>query len=166
MATIIALVYPNEEIADAALQTAQGLHDAGYVKILETTIVTKSEDGKVEHKGGGHSVRTGLISGGVLGAVTGLIFTIPVAGLAAGAALGGYLGKKARSGGTDDFEEFRSKVDKELRPGGAALIVFGEALARDRVIQDMSRHGGELFTTDFSEDEVKEIQRQIDKGAS
>lgn len=166
MATIIALVYPSEEIADAALQTAQGLHDAGYLKLLETTIVTKNADGKVEHKGGDHSVRTGLISGGVLGVVTGLIFTIPVAGLAAGALVGGWLGKKARSGGTNDFEEFRSKVDAELLPGGAALIVFGEALARDRVIQDMSRHGGKLFTTDFTDDEVNEIQRQIDKGAS
>ena len=165
MASIIALVYPDAATADAAAETVKGLEEAGYLKIHNSAVITKDASGKVEHKGEHHTIRRGVITGGVLGVVAGVIFAIPIAGLAAGAAVGGWVGKEVKTSSGGDFPEFKKQLETDLQPGGAALLVFGETDARERVVQELSRHGGTVRSTDFSDEQVAEIQRELDHAA-
>jgi uncharacterized membrane protein len=165
MASIIALVYPDAATADAAAETLKGLEEAGYLKIHNSAVITKDADGKVENKGEHHTIRRGAVTGGVLGVVAGAIFALPVAGLAAGAAIGGWVGKALKTSSGGDFPDFKKQLESDLQPGGAALLIFGETNARERVVQELSRHGGTVRSTDFSDEQVAEIQRELDHAA-
>jgi uncharacterized membrane protein len=54
----------------------------------------------------------------------------------------------------------------DLQPGGAALVVLGEADNRERLVHDLGRHGGTLVSTDVSSEQIAEIQHEIDKVAA
>ncbi len=167
MATLFALIYPDTETAEAAAETAKGLDQAGFLKILDSAVVTKDANGKVEHKGQRNPVRSVGVAGGVVGAITGLMFAVPVLGLAAGAAVGAYFGSMLKSGGEGDFNAFKEQVDSDLAPGGSALLILGDASSgQERVIQDLGRHGGTLRSTDISDDQVAQIQKEIDKASA
>jgi uncharacterized membrane protein len=166
MAILVALVYPDQATAEQAALTAQGLAEAGYLDILDSSLITKNAKGKIEHQGERHPVRRGTVAGAVIGGFTGLLFLVPVAGLAAGAAFGGLIGKWAKSGAGDDFHTFGDQVSRDLQPGGAALVILGQTDARDRIIHDLGQHGGILHSTDVSDEQLAEIQKEIDKAAA
>ncbi|HEY7030572.1 MAG TPA: DUF1269 domain-containing protein [Thermomicrobiales bacterium] len=168
MAILIALVYPDPATAQEAERTARGLQEAGFLNILDLSVITKNDKGKIEHHGERHPVGAGAATGAVLGGITGLFFFVPVAGAAAGAALGGIVGRWMKSGASRDFEKFREQVSNDLQPGGAALVLLGQTEGRDRIIHDLGQHGGILRSTDVSDKELAAIQAEIDKvsGAS
>jgi len=166
MAILLALVYPDVPTAEQAALTARGLSEAGYLDILDSSLITKNAKGKIEHQGERHTVRTGSLTGAVIGGFTGLLFFVPVAGIAAGAAFGGLIGKWAKSGGHADFEKFRDQVSQDLQPGGAALVLLGQTDARDRIVHDLGQHGGILRSTDVTDEQLAEFQKEIDKVAS
>ena len=165
MATLFALVYEDPATAEQAAETAKGLAQAGYLHILDSSLVTKNADGKIEHHGERHSVRGGAIGGALIGGLTGAIFLVPVLGLAAGTAVGAYIGKLRKSGASDDFHTFRDQVSDDLKPGGAALLILGQTDSPDRVIHDLGRHGGIVRSTDLSDAQLTELQAEIDRVA-
>jgi uncharacterized membrane protein len=166
MAVLFAMVYPDQATAEQASDTAKALVEAGWMTILDESLVTKDEKGEVKHHGERHPVRRGAVSGVILGGLTGIAFAVPVVGLAAGGALGAYLGK--RSGAADDnaLKEFGKELEADLQPGGAALVLLAESEARDRVIHDLGRHGGTLHSADIPDKQLAEIQAAIDKAAA
>jgi uncharacterized membrane protein len=164
MALLLALVYDNQKTAEEALDAAKALESYGYMTIQDQTLVRKNDSGKVEMDEKKHPVGRGVIAGGVLGAIFGTAFLIPVAGAAAGAAVGAVIGH-ANKGGADDFKKFSEDVSKDLAPGGAAVVLLGSTEARERVIHDLGKHGGRLYTLDLHDDEVAAIQREIDRAA-
>ena len=103
--------------------------------------VIGNEKGKVEVDEQKHPVGRGAFAGGVIGAIFGTAFLIPVAGAAAGAAIGAMFGH-GQKGGAEDFKSFTESVKKEIPNGGAAVILLGHTEARDRVINDLGKHGG------------------------
>ena len=134
MATLYAIVYPDAATAEQAEQTMRGLSEAGYLDILDSSLVTKNSDGKIEHHGERHSVRRGAVGGALIGGFTGLIFAVPILGIAAGTAFGSYVGKLLKSGASNDFNTFREQVSNDLQPGGAALLILGQTDAPDRIL--------------------------------
>ncbi len=166
MAILLALVYPDQATAEQASDTAKSLESAGWLTIHDESLVTMTDDGDIKHHGERHPVRRGTISGAVLGGLTGIVFAVPVVGLAAGGALGAWLGKRSADGDGGDFKEFGKSMEADLKPGGAALVLLAETNARDRVVHDLGRHGGTLHSTDIPDQQLAEIQAEIDKAAS
>ncbi len=166
MATLFALVYPDQSTAEQTLETAKGLQDAGFMKILEQVVLVKDANGKVDFEEKSRPVRSGVIGGLVLGGLTGLIFTIPVIGLAAGAAIGGLIGRGRKSGAADDFDTFKNSVSGELQPNGSAVLLLASTDGPDRVIHELSKHGGKLYSTDLSDDQIAAIQKEMDKASA
>ncbi len=163
MAILFALVYPDQATAEEAERTTHGLEEAGWLTVMDVSLVTKDENGKVKHHDERHPVRAGTVTGAVLGGLVGTIFFVPVAGVAAGAAVGAAIGRSAKSGGASDFQAFRDQVANDLQPGGAALLLLAQSDARDRVIHDLGHLGGTLRSTDLSDEQIADIQAEIDK---
>ena len=163
MATLLALVYSDEATAEKAAETAKNLQDQGYITVLDSAVILKKEDGKVEQSEKHHPVRRGAVLGAAAGGLFGLFFAVPALGAAAGAALGGWAGARDSSGGKDDFGEFAEKVGNELQPGGAALVLLANASAFDRAVADFGPLGGKLISSDVSEEDVAKAQAQLDK---
>jgi uncharacterized membrane protein len=165
MASLIAIVYPDNATADAALETVKGLESAGYLTVLEQALVRKSESGHISVDEERHPVRNAAIAGGVIGAVAGTLFLAPFAGAAVGAAIGGVFGKSNKSGGEGDFEELSKTVQQQLPNGGAALVILGSTDARERVVQNLGSHGGTVHSFDFPDADVAKLQREVDRAA-
>jgi len=163
MATLFGLVYPDQTTADQTLETAHGLQDAGFMRILEQVVIVKDANGKVDLDEKSRPVRHGVIGGIVLGGITGLIFTIPVIGIAAGAAMGGLIGRWRKSGAAGDFQKFQKQVSENLQPNGSAVLLLASTEGPDRVVHELSKHGGKLYSTDLSDEQIAEIQKEIDK---
>jgi uncharacterized membrane protein len=165
MASLVAITYPDHATAEAAFETVKGLETAGYLTVMEQALVRKNEQGNISVDEEKHPVRRAALAGGVIGAIAGTMFFVPVAGAAVGAAIGGVFGRENRSGGQDDFEEFSNTVKQNLPNGGAALVVLGATDAKDRVIQNLGRHGGTVSSFDFPDVDLARIQREVDRAA-
>jgi uncharacterized membrane protein len=163
MATLVGLVYPDLETARAAQTTALGLEQAGFLRVLDYTIVEQDGD-KLKTVDKPHPVRKGALLGAVFGGIVGTFMFMPVVGAAAGAALGGGIGKSTQSSGEGDVEALAKQIGDELQPGGAAFIMLGATDGPERIISEMSRHGGKLVSGDISDDQVARVQEQLDKG--
>src|SRR4051794_23479600 len=163
MATLFALVYPDQSTADQTLQTAKGLQDAGFMQILEQVVIVKDAKGKIDFAENGHPVRSGVIGGLVLGGLTGLIFTISILGIAAGATIGGLIGRGRKSGAAGDFDTFKKSVSDDLQPNGSAVLLLVSTEGPDRVVHDLSQHGGKLYSTDLSDEQIAAVQKELDK---
>ncbi len=164
MALLLAMVYEDQQTAENALSEAKALESYGYLKILDQTLVRKSDSGKVEMDEKKHPVGRGAIVGGVVGAIFGTAMFMPIAGAAGGAAIGAVIGH-GNKGGADDFKEFRENVARDLPEGGAAVVLLGSTEGRERVIHDLGQFGGKLHTLDLHDDEVAAIQKEIDRAA-
>ena len=53
-----------------------------------------------------------------------------------------------------------------LRPGGAALIVLGNAESRDEVIERVKPYGGEVVHTSLSTAEEQRLRAALAEGAA
>ena len=95
MATLFALLYPDQQSRKAALESVHGLEDAGYLHVLESAQVTKDANGHIEYEGTDRSVRSSTTKGLALGALTGVIFAVPVAGIAVGTVTGLMIGRRS-----------------------------------------------------------------------
>jgi uncharacterized membrane protein len=133
---------------------------------MEQALVRKSDSGDISIDEEKHPVRDAAVTGGVIGAIAGTLFVAPVAGAAVGAMIGGVIGRGNKSGGEEDFQEFTNTVQKHLPGGGAALVILGRSDARDRVVQDLGRHGGTVRSFDISDTDLARIQREVDRAAA
>ena len=97
----------------------------------------------------------------VTGASRGLGWTVAQTLAAAGAAIGGFVGKDAGSG-HQEFKAFADKVTSEIPNGGSAIVLLGETDARDRVIHDLGGYGGKLISSDISATELAALQQEIE----
>jgi uncharacterized membrane protein len=165
MALLLAMVYDDQQTAETALTEAKALESYGYLTILDQTLVRKSDSGKVEMDEKKHPVGRGAIVGGVVGAIFGTAMLMPIAGAAAGAAVGAVIGH-GNKGGADDFKDFCQQVAQDLPAGGAAVVLLGSTEGRERVIHDLGKTGGRLYTHDLHDDEVAAIQKEIDRAAA
>lgn len=162
MATLVGIIYPDLETAKAAQTTASGLEQAGFLRILDYTIVEQDGD-KLKVLDKPHPVRKGALLGGVFGGIVGTFMFMPVLGAAAGAAIGGGIGKSTESSGEADVAALAKQIGDQLQPGNAAFIMLGATDGPERIISDMSRHGGKLVSGDISDEQVARVQAQLDK---
>lgn len=165
MATLFAVVYPSKELAENAFDKAKALENSGYMTIMEQALITKDDQGAITVGDEKHPVLKGAGIGALVGALTGAIFLIPVAGLALGAAAGGILGRYGKSGAEEDFQKFQQTVSDELQPGGGAILLLIRTDAPDRLVDELGRFGGKLLSYDLTDAQLAELQKEIDKRA-
>jgi uncharacterized membrane protein len=97
------------------------------------------------------------------GLLFGLLFFVPVLGLAIGAGLGALMGKAAKMGIDKQFEE---QVRDMVKPGTSALFLMLEKVTPDKAIEAMSKYGGTVLKTSLSKDGEKELQEALHGGGS
>ena len=85
----------------------------------------------------------------------GLLFFIPVFGMAVGAGLGALMGKFAK---TSIDRQFQDQVRDMVQPGTSALFLMLEKVTPDKAVEAMSKYGGTVLKTSLSKDDEKELQ--------
>jgi uncharacterized membrane protein len=95
------------------------------------------------------------VGGGFFGFLLGLIFFVPILGLALGAAAGAAAFKLTDVGIEDNFiDEVREKVT----PGTSALFALTDGAVEDPAVQAFTRFHAELITSNLSTELEKNLR--------
>jgi uncharacterized membrane protein len=101
---------------------------------------------------------SGALGGAAWGGLLGMLFLMPVAGIALGAAYGALIGKFSDYGVDDQFvKELSSRVE----PGKAALFLLIRKATPDKVIGEMQSFGGTVLRTNMSADAEQRLQEAL-----
>src|SRR5215208_1315301 len=109
---------------DLARQELLQLQDAAYAY--------RDDKGKVRIHQAVSLTGAGAASGALWGTLIGMLFLMPVAGLAIGAASGALAGKLSDVGINDDTIK---QIGEQLQQGKAAVFVFARSATADRAIE-------------------------------
>jgi uncharacterized membrane protein len=92
------------------------------------------------------------------GALFGLLFFVPVFGLAVGGLFGSLFGVLEKVG-VD--KEFQQQVRDMLQPGTSALFVVVEKITPDKAIEALSKYGGRVLKSSLSSDAEQRLQEAL-----
>ena len=100
----------------------------------------------------------GAASGALWGTLIGLIFLMPVAGLAIGAGTGALAGKLADVGINDDTIK---QIGGQLEQGRAAVFLLARSATVDRVIEAIKAFNPTVIQTNLTRDREEELVRAL-----
>jgi uncharacterized membrane protein len=92
------------------------------------------------------------------GFLFGLLFFVPVFGMAVGAGLGALMGKVEKSG-VD--KEFQNQVRDLLQPGTSALFLVVEKLTPDKAVEGLRQYGGTVLKSSLTKKAEAELQSEL-----
>jgi uncharacterized membrane protein len=160
MANLIAVTYPDPETAKKAMERVDWADFDGQVNVLDACWMA-NDGGEVIVNPEGHPVVERAALYGAMGLMIGALFAIPVAGLAAGAAMGGYRGKQK---GQHFDDEFAESIKSIVAQGGSAIVVlYEEGADTERAGADLAQLGGTVHSTTISNEELAGIQAALDR---
>jgi uncharacterized membrane protein len=155
MSDLLVIEYPTEEKADEIRQKLLAMQTEYLIELGDAVVVTKCPEGHVRLNQLYSPTKAGAVSGMFWGALIGLIFLMPVAGAAIGAA-SGALGGRFTDVGIDD--NFMKEVGEALQSGNAALFLLIRKMTTDKIAAALAGTGGKIMRSSF--DETKENQLQ------
>ncbi|MFZ0326818.1 MAG: DUF1269 domain-containing protein [Nitrososphaeraceae archaeon] len=92
------------------------------------------------------------------GLLFGILFFVPILGIAMGAGFGALFGKIQESGIS---KEFISQVRGQLKPGTSALFMVVEKVTPDKAIAALSKYGGTVIKSSLSKETEQKIQEAL-----
>jgi uncharacterized membrane protein len=157
MSDLVAIAY---EDLNQAQRVASNLGDAvkGHlIELDDLVIVERKDDGKVKlHQPS--LAGLGAASGALWGGLIGLIFFMPLLGMAVGGAAGAAGGALSDTGVDDDFLK---RLGSELEPGKAAVILLVRKVSVDKILPEV-KESGTVIQTSLSNDDEQSLQQALD----
>jgi uncharacterized membrane protein len=156
MATLTAWKFATPDGADDALTKLEYLQDEALIQVQDAAVVSW-EAGRHRPKTRElHSTKKAdALGGGFWGLLFGLIFFVPILGLAIGAATGVLFGSMADVGISDAFIE---SVRDQVTPGTSALFLLSSAAVIDRVKAEFGGTKAELISTNLSMEQEQRLR--------
>jgi uncharacterized membrane protein len=155
MSDLLVIEYPTEEKAEEVRQKLLAMQNEYLIELGDAVIVTKCPEGHVRLNQLYNPVKAGAVSGMFWGTLVGLLFMMPVAGAALGAASGALGGRMTDVGINNNFMK---DVGTTLQSGNAALFLLIRKMTTDKVAVALAGSGGRIMRSSF--DETKESSLQ------
>jgi uncharacterized membrane protein len=158
MANLVAIAYDDLDQAKKVTRTIGELVKEHTLTIEDVVIVEHRPGGKMKlHQPSLAGV--GAASGALWGGLIGLIFLVPLFGMAVGAAAGAAGGAMSDYGIDDDFMK---DLGQKLPEGGAAVFVLVREATRDKVVPEVSKYGGHVIQSSLSNEQEAALQEALD----
>lgn len=146
MSKIVVIAFEDMHQAGELRAKLKRMQTQGEIKLDDSAVVVKDASGEIQVKDdNGHALAWGTVAGGALGLI--LLATIPIAGLALGAASGAAVGVLADKGIKKDFIE---RVTEALKPGTSALFVLVHEANPEAVLAALRPYRGTVLDSDLS----------------
>jgi uncharacterized membrane protein len=156
MATLTAWKFATPYGADDALATLEKLQTEALIAVQDAAVVSWEPGHSKPRTRELHSTtKTGALSGGFWGFLFGLIFFVPILGLAVGAATGALFGSLADVGISDGFI---NSVREKVTPGTSALFLLSSDAVLDRVGAEFQGTEAELISTNLSAEQEAKLR--------
>ena len=155
MSNHIAIAYPEEATAQEVASTLKELQKERTIQFEDLVIAVREDDGKLKLRQSVSTAGAGAAGGALWGGLIGLIFLMPLMGMAIGGAAGAAGGAMADYG-IDD--KFMKDLGEKLPVGGAALFVLVHHSTPDKVLPRISQFGGDIVHTSLDAESEKVLQ--------
>lgn len=162
MSTLVAIAYPDVATAEKVRREMMQATKERLMTLEDAVVVEHRPDGKIKLHQAMSPAGAGAAGGAMWGGLIGLIFLVPLFGMAIGAASG------AAAGAVSDLgvdNKFMKQLGDRLEPGAAALIALGSTDARDKLLDRVRPYGGEIIQTSLSSEEEERIRAALGEGA-
>jgi uncharacterized membrane protein len=158
MADLIAIGYDDTTTAIQAMEEVEKLQADLIIEADAVAAIIRNDEGKFKTVTNQHAVGAGTVGGMFWGMLVGFLFFVPVLGMAVGAGMGAIMGKIAKSGMDEGFQ---NQVRDMLQPGTSALFIVFEKVTADKALDALSKFGGKVLKTSLSDDATAEINKEL-----
>src|ERR1700749_896126 len=148
MSDLVVIAFPTEAKAEEVRQKLLAMQKEYLIELSDAVIAVKDANGHIKLNQMINTTAAGAVTGTFWGALIGLIFLMPLAGAALGAASGtlsGYL----TDIGLDD--KWMKETAAAIQPGTAALFVLVRKVTADKVLEGLKGEGGKVLKTSFAQ---------------
>ena len=158
MANLVAIAYDDVDQAQQVTQTLGELMKEHSIE-LEDVVIVENRSGKIKlHQPSLAGI--GATGGALWGGLIGLIFFVPLLGLAVGAASGAAAGALSDHGIDDNFMK---ELGDKLPEGGAAVFVLVREATADKVVPEVAKFGGHVIQSSLSNEQEAALQEALDR---
>src|ERR1700744_2719316 len=151
MSDLVVIAFPTEAKAEEVRQKLLAMQKDYLIELGDAVIAVKDDKGNIKLNQMINTTAVGAVSGTFWGALIGLIFLMPLAGAALGAASGG-IGGYLTDVGIDD--KWMKEKAAAIQPGTAALFVLVRKVTADKGLEGLKGEGGTVMKTSL--DHTKE----------
>jgi uncharacterized membrane protein len=148
MSDLLAIEFPTEAKAEEVRAKLLSMQKEYLIELGDAVVALKQPDGTVKLNQLFEPVRQGAVSGLFWGSLVGLLFLMPLAGAAIGAASGALGGKLTDLGINDDFMKNAAKT---VQSGNAVLFLLIRKMTTDKVLAALHGAGGTVLQSSFDE---------------
>lgn len=160
MSHLVVVTFDDPDQAGKVLETLRSVQREGFLKLDDTAVIVKDEEGKVHVKNEmDRGVKVGAVGGGLLGLLVGGFF-FPLAGLLIGALAGALVGKTADVGVDPGFVK---DVSDDIQPGSSALFFILRDAEPDVAMAALRPYKGTVRHTTFPPETEEELRRILKK---
>jgi uncharacterized membrane protein len=160
MANLVVVMYDDQFRAKEVMKELKTLKENKQLEIDDAAYVAKDNAGNF-HVHQDHSLtKSGAVAGGLGGVIAGLLFTIPIAGLAVGAAAGAIAGKKSDIGIDDKVIK---AINDDMRLNTSAIFMLVHDVNRDAVLPIFTKYGGKVMQSTIAAEDVAKLQTMLDE---
>jgi len=152
------------------LNKLRALQKEYLIDLEDACVVEREKGGKVHIKQAVNLTTLGAVAGGgrgaLFGALIGLLFLNPLAGMALGAAVGAGTG--AVAGSLADFgirDDFIKKLSQTIPEGSSALFVLFRSVTEDKVLPEIERYKPRVLKTSLSNEAEAKLKAALSKAA-
>jgi uncharacterized membrane protein len=155
MAELVVIAFPDEAKAEEVRQKLLAMQKEYLIELGDAVIAVKDDQSRIKLNQLLNTTAVGAVSGTFWGSLIGLIFLMPLAGAAIGAASGAIGGKLTDIGIND---KWMKEVAAAIQPGTAALFLLIRKVTADKVLDRLKGEGGTVMQTSL--DHTKEVALQ------
>jgi uncharacterized membrane protein len=170
MSDLVVLGFDGMHTADEVLNKLRSMQKEYLIDLEDACVVEREKGGKVYIKQAVNLTAIGAASGGsrgaLWGAIVGLLFLNPLAGMAIGAVTGAGVG--ALSGSLSDYgisDDFVKKLGQTIPEGSSALFILFKRVNEDKVLPELELFKPRVLRTSLSNDDEKKLKAELSKAA-
>ena len=158
MSTLVVVAYDDKYKAEEVRLMLRKMQQDYLIDLDDAVVAVKDEQGKVKLHQTVNMTAAGAVSGGFWGTLIGLIFMMPLLGLAAGAAAGAVSGALTDVG-IDD--KFMKNLAETMKNGSSVLFVLVRKVTADKVLEQLAGTGGTVLKTSLTHEDEAKLQAAL-----
>lgn len=162
MSQMIVVAFDDETTAFKVRDKLSQMQKQYLIGLDDLVVAVRDKEGKVKIKQAVNMAGAGALGGAFWGMLIGLIFFVPIFGLAVGA-ISGALGGKFSDYGIDDH--FIKQVSEAIQPGQSAVFMLISEATPDKFLEAMSEFHGRVIQTSLSAEQEQRIKEAFHSAA-
>jgi uncharacterized membrane protein len=170
MSNLVVFDFDGIHTADEVLNKLRSLQKEYLIDLEDACVVEREKGGKIHIKQAVNLTAMGATVGGtrgaMWGALVGLLFMNPLAGMAIGAITGAGAG--ALSGSLADYgipNDFIKKLGETIPEGSSALFVLFKSVTEDKVLAEIQSYKPRVLKTSLSSEAEAKLRAALSKAS-